>query len=491
MAQLLLAVQFGDTLLPCGEVKKMRKRTMRQACTLALALVFLSTHAWAEVTPPVIESFLQNLKAQVQEDLEHKVDIALEIKSCAQDSNCTEVDPIIQKYSEYRIYAGLVQYADLEMRMRQMGRGYIVHQGLRLYFSSRDPKGAEEWALIQEINRYDREQIEQKMGAMDLDPESREYYQIQRQHIQAQHMHYASAVSEFLAYYPFFINSTKIQINRTDLVALAETTGREYERAINNISRLNGDQRFELLGFLESVEKVVENFTERENRTVVNYIDSLNRQTQIWGRIVAILTNWKTLAIGTCHVATFAVAAVPHPVVQLARLAVGTLCASTGVTLSLHYFGQSTSDFIRQLQYLRTGSYSGEVFEQYLRTYVVTTVMTFLYVMPALPAIRGRIQAMPSLIAVTSRAHRMNRLSFNPGKMARFDRMSFASDVRGLGRRYAEYYGEELAISALLTAGGRHAMNLRTIETAIIVALSRAMEREVPIFSYGDLLTAV
>ena len=117
--------------------------------------------------------------------------------------------------------------------------------------------------------------------------------------------------------------------------------------------------------------------------------------------------------------------------------------------------------------------------------------MAFLYVIPALPALKGRLEGIQKFSGLSSRAYRLKRLGFQRHSMTHFDKNMFISDVKGLGRRYAEYYGEELAISTLVAAGGRHLANIRSIEGAILRALQNSMGRERRIFSYSDLLRSV
>ncbi len=461
-------------------------RLSRFYMVMGTVFVLLPTSALANVT--LIQSFLNNLQSEVVRDLNFKADLVLSLLECSNDLSCDSPQAFEEKFKEYRVYVGLLQYHDLHRRVFSSGHGYIVHQGLRLYYTRLNEEGKKEWSLIQLLHQADEQEILRKLTMAGLTRENREYFLLEQQLHQGRHSHYAAAVSEFLAEYPFFINNKSQTLTRKELARALTITGQEYELAAERVSQLKDDERFDLLGFTDSVEKVVARFNEQESRMVVHYIEGLNKKTKLWGRILDIITNWKTLSLATCHVATFAFSVAPNPVVQVARLGLGAVCTSIGVSLSLYYFGKSTKDIIRQMQYLNTGSYSREVFNQYLRSYFVTSMMAFLYVIPALPALKGRIEGIQKFSALSARAYRMKRLGFQRHTMTRFDKNIFISDMKGLGRRYAEYYGEELAISSVVVAGGRHIANIRSIEGAILRALQHSMQRERRVFTYGDLL---
>ncbi len=416
----------------------------------------------------VVSEFLESLKSEVLTDLQAKVQTYVDLIDCFESASCQEADEILTKYREYRIYVGLVQYADLEMRMRQMSHGYVVHSGIRLYFTTRNEEGREEWALIQQIYRDDQGASTRTLANLQLNEQSREYYEMLQNIRRGSYSHYSAAVTEYLGAYPFFGLARSQSLTRQTAIEKIEDSGREFENVMNSVEGLQGHERFELLGFTAALEQAVNHLSDEQSTIIANYIQAMNNETRLWGKIKKIFTSWKTLALGTCHITTFALAAVPHPLVQIGRLGAGFLCASLGLTLTVKHLGETTADLIRQMQYGATQSFSREILNQYVRSYFTTLVMAMLYIIPAVPGLKSRAYGIQQNSAIIRRAYRMNKLNLRlRGRDLRFNRNSFSTDVRNLGRSYAQYYGEELAVNALLTAGGHYASAVSSLSRAL------------------------
>ncbi len=467
------------------------KRTIILAFLFFMAVSPLAkANAVSEVDgEAAVETFLAALKSEVQLDLEQKIQTYVDLVACMENASCSEADEILTKYREYRIYVGLIQYQDLAMRMQQMGHGYIVHAGVRLYFTVRNDEGREEFELIQRLHEEDTVATGRTLAGMNLTDDTREYRDVLGNLNRGGRSHYSASVSEYLAAYPFFGRSRAQSLTRTTAIEEIEDNGREFEEVMDNIEGLEGTERFELMGFTEALQKAVTRLSTEESEVVAEYIQAMNNETRLWGKIKKIFTSWKTLALATCHITTFALAAVPHPVVQIGRLAAGFICSSIGLTITIRHLGESTADIIRQTAYAATGAYSTEILSQYIRSYFTTLVMSMIYVVPSLPGLKSRAIGIGQNGAVIGRAYRMNKLNLRlRGRDLRFDRNNFHTDVRTLGRSYAQYYGEELAVNALLTAGGHYSNAVNSLRNLISVHQFQANAGSVIVLPFAALL---
>lgn len=439
----------------------------------------------------VVESFLNTLKAQVLTDLNERADRVANVLDCFEDSTCQEAEDILEKYQEFRVYFALLNYKDISYRIKQMSQGYAVSSGVKMFYTTRTKQGRQEWKIIEDIAENDKAEILIKLVSLSLNPETRNGYKLREDFNRAKKSFYSSTVSEFLVNYPYFGVVGKQASGFETMAKALVKTGREFELSISNVENLKGDERFELVGFTSSVEKAVESLNPRESELITNFMAAKNNDTRFWGKVLKIITNVRTLALATCHVGTYALAGVPHPVVQIARLGAGFACSSYGIFITVKLWGEATGDILRQLQYANTRVYDQEVLNQYFKSYLVTSVMAYLYVIPSLPGLKGRAVGIRDQSQLLARAVRLNKMSVNPKRLLIFNRSNFLKDVKGLARSYGQYYGEELAINTLVSAGGQYLSSLVALEAALISGMNQAFQRPIQVMTYGDLLKSL
>ena len=442
------------------------------------------------------ERFLKSLKAEVIEDLETKIQTHFDLIRCFRDPSCEEADEILDKYREYRVYAGLAQYNNLAMRLWETKQTYMAHPGTvrPLHYSMRNQEGREEWELIHKIhiqdkkskmsqlahfvpsskrdkyhkllesvgggyNKYEKNPISE-LAYLVPSAQRKKYYKVWESLERGTYGHYAGIATEYLAAYPFFGRIQTQKLDRKDMIKHMEENRKDIMGVIINIKTLEGEKRFELMGFATVVERSISGFSEEEGQIIAKYLEEMNEKTGLWGRFWEIVTNWKLMAMLTCHTTTYALAVVAHPLVQASRLVMGLICSSIGVTLTVQYMYQSTKDLMRQLGYRVAGHFDDEFLKQYIHFYMTVCVMSMVYIIPSLPGIKKRIVGIKKNTDVIRRAYRMNKLSISNMlgriKRAKFNRKNFMSDVKALEKSYRYYYGEELALQSLMVQGGRY-----------------------------------
>lgn len=439
----------------------------------------------------IVSQFLENLQQEVIDEFDEKADKLENLLSCVEDESCELADEIIKKYQEYRVYVALTEFNDLKVRLEQGAQGDIVHSGVRLHFDVRSEYGQKEWNNIKQLHSLDKIEIQKSLKKMGLSHDSREGFTFVKDLKQGRKNFYNSVIFEYLSYYPFFGNTTTNHMNRENLKEAIRETGLAFENTTDKIGELEGEDLVELMGFTHAVDKATQLLSTEESHEVISYLTGKNEKTRFLGRLLKIVTNKRTLILATCHIATYTLAVVPNPIVQIARLGAGLLCSSVGITLTVKYFGESTKDILRQAQYGKTHQYDREVLNDYLRSYFTTTVMALLYVIPSLPGLTNRIKGIKSSVDLAKRAHRLKRLSLSPKTMLKFDKSSFAQDVRGLTKSYAVYYGEELAINSLVAAGGSYAGSLMSLEASLIKGVQRGLARSAGVMTYRDFLEGI
>jgi hypothetical protein len=341
---------------------------------------------------------------------------------------------IVAQYKAYRVIAGLANFQILAMSRRlNSGRSAEVAPvagARKLNYNLNTPQGRQELDLIQSYYEDEVERI--RLHNNWLQSQGRSEEMISHDGIE---QHYKERVVELQSKYPFFASLRHKDLTEARLKGALRRLNRSYERTIRKISRLEGQDRYELLGFVDVFERTLQEFEPHEVDTLSQHFETIQENKTIWQKVMDVLKTPMTWVMVGCFTASIFIL----PVAPL----LATICTSIGLGFAakgLYSLGEAS---LRLHEYGRTGAFSDELFSRYFVNNLVTSAMYSIYFSAAIPSFTRNVANLRVNIAVAAWG---TRESF--GRVVEMSRSTLLEELNYFWR-LSYFYGREFSLETV------------------------------------------
>ena len=457
------------------------------------AYAFQMSDAEIASSEKLLGDFYNNLQTRAVKYYENETQLFQISKNCLESEECQDISGMQIAFREFRRYAAALDYKNFRKQMARQGHVYLAGPGnaYRLYFDRNTKEGRKEFKILRKESMDLKIAMDLKFGKKqvlyDSSSKSRDQRLIRLQALRGRSAFYKARIQEYLDSYPVFAFIQNGSPQRADFIDAMDKMINHRVEMIQNIAGLEGDEKQELLGFAHIVSEVINDYNEEQSHQIANYIKYLQSQQTVLSRIIDIVTSPYLFGVLTCHFVTKGLNA-PHPIVLAVKFLGMAGCSLIGITMTSIAMIDLTEDVFRQMYYMKTTKYSEEVYAQYANVYLASLVMAVIYVVPSLPSLKKNIGMG---IKHSSKVFKELRKSLQkPGKLFDLGK-EFRDQMKGLGRSYVEYYGQEAAVKESLAAGGRLMASVAVVEGALAKSMNRALQERLVFFKYSDFIKAL
>ena len=461
--------------------------------------LLLSTASWAQSSPAnqdLLNRFLEKNKEVAIEYFNENGKNHESLQYCLdQSALCSEVsvntqlngelvelsfsqDSLVeflnQRYLEYRMLVGVAYYPVI-INSIAIGRGKMsitpIDKSGFLYFENQTEAGKEELELIKEIYEQEEKKINQHNIWLSEIPVS------EAQVKNSDMMKFLKMqIATYIQKYPFFVHLHHPSANKEDFSKSINKTIESYVSAKNHVEKLQGDDRFEILGFVSVFEETLGSFSEVEQEELIGHFEYIKENNTFWKRVADIVFNWYTIGMVACY--TTSIFAPP----------VAVLCGAVGLGFAIPGIYGLVKQTNRLIQFYQTGHYDSGVFGKYILSNIVAGVMYSIWLSGAVPGFtRNIVKVKSATVAVVRKIRIDGRRILTVNKDVLLKEFEII-------RSYVVYYSKEMGLEVGSDQLAGIAGKTNSLIPAVSVAFSRTSQKLSTssmngLFKFSDLLS--
>ncbi len=378
------------------------------------------------------------------------------------------------RHSEFRILVGVHSYPAIE-RGLALGRGRMSITPFRgsgpVIFDTRDEAGEREWSHIQNIYNGELQAIHfhntQIQRSRFRFAEATE--RTMREMIQSQ-------LTTMLQKFPFLKTITRHNPTRLHILQSFQQLKQSYINSLTHISTLEDDDRFELFGFIATLQTALESFSEQEQTLIEEHFKYIEETTTIWHQILDLVTSRYFLSMIGCW--TVSVFLPP----------VAAICGAIGLGFAIPGIYDLVQQTMRLNDFNATGEYDVSVYSRYIIGIILSGGMYTIFARGAVP---GFIRNVRSLHSRTLEV--VNKIRLSPRSLLGTSR-DFINGELDILRRYFIFnlkdFGSQGAVD--LASQQLNGVSMRQLlpglRNAFQGAILQIETRTPQIFLYSDIL---
>ncbi len=384
------------------------------------------------------------------------------------------VEFIRARYSELRILGGIHSYTAVE-RGLALGRGRMsitpFHGSNAIIFDTRDEPGEREWQQIQDIYNgelqaieFHNEQIHRNRFTFGEATTA-----TMRDVVKAQ-------MVALLQKFPFLKHMTRHNPGREEVLEAFSRLKRSYINTLTHIATLEGDDRFELFGFVATLQSAFSEFNDEEQALLEEHFEYIEETNTIWNQILDLVTSRYFLGMIGCWTASVFIPPV------------AAICGAIGVGFAVPGIYNLVQDGLRLGDFRATGEYDQGTYTRYMTGILLSGGM---YLVMAQTAVPGLIRNVRSFHSRTTDV--IQRVRLSPRTAFGTTRDILSGEVDVLWRSFLfnlKDFGSEgmVDLAAQQINGVSIRQLLPTIRRAFQTNLARIEARSPQIFLYSDVL---
>jgi hypothetical protein len=413
----------------------------------------------------LLEEFFQTSQEMAYHYFEAKIDKAEKILNCYQnDTHCDSLTLTVEdqadvqhiqfskgqflqylneQYKAYRAYAGIANYnaLNLSLRMGNHRHGSVAPlPGLaRVRYTRSDDEGRNEIDQIQSMYEAEIRGIRLHNRWINQRNQMLSGEELQITSHDDLIKNYKGRLAQITSQLPFFGWITSRTITERHLKGALRNLIRTYNRTINKINRLEGDDRYELLGFVDVFQQSMAEFDDDEALRLVEHFRAEDRAPTLLEKILAIVSNKQMWAMVGCWSVAI--------IVPVAAAIVGTVCGAISLYLAAPGAADLVSDTLRMIDFGRTGAYESDLFTRYMVNHAISFTMYSVFFAGAVPGLHTSVKNFrrdlhASTVVFSMGANRMLQ-------MGRDDLVKNVTDELKLLWGYSYFYGRDVGLESI------------------------------------------
>ncbi len=267
-------------------------------------------------------------------------------------------------------------------------------------------------------------------------------------------------------------------LSKSDTLRALKKLGTNYQKVSRNVASLEGDNRYELLGFIDVFNRAISEFTEEERHELYAYFAELEKNNVWWKKVLAIITNKYTLFMFACYTASVFFAAA-GPVIAL-------ICGAIGMSVVIPGLKDLAEQTLRLKKFIRSGKYDQDIYGRYLANITVAAVMYAVWASAAVPSFtRNLVNVRTNAQVMVIAAHH------NGSRLLQVDKGILAEEAKILWNS-VWYNGRDMGLDAI----SDHLTKVASTSNSLIPAVASSFlgaadhfrKQHPPVFKFSELL---
>jgi hypothetical protein len=377
------------------------------------------------------------------------------------------------RHKEYRFMVGLA-FHDVIKNFVGHGRMSItpIKSAGAVIFDFRSKEGKAEWESISQLYKEEVDAISTHNNWLhsigDLTVGNADNLNFMKHQI-----------AIYIQKFPFLTKMMTHKSAKSEYVNAVKKMITTYERAHRNIASLEGDDRFEILGFVNIFQATLESFTQDEQQEIAGHFEYLEETNTIWKQIRDIITSKYTLGMIGCYT----VAAFSTPV--FAPI-IGTICGSIALGFAIPGMYNLYQDTARMFNYLASGGYDEGVFNRYMMSNAISGVMYTIWLVGFVPGFsKGLVQTR------VNAGNAVRKIKIRGSRLMNMSKEALLNEAK-LIWSYTWYYGRELGMEVtaeqLAAFAGKSNAILPVIARSFTNTLRKVRAANPSIVRFSDIL---